>query len=93
MRDAVVPLGGRDWNIRFVRRKDLPSPRYMGLCNRESLELLIYKRLPQFDLLDTLIHECRHAQNRVLFEAEEFIDETSTELARAILKTRVLQDG
>ena len=91
MRDTVVPLGGRIWNIRFVNRKDLPSANYMGLCLPETLDVLVYKRLPRFELLDTLIHECLHAQRP--FESEEFVDSTSTELARAILKTEVLKHG
>ena len=92
MKDSTSILGGQKWSIKFVNRYQLPSRKHMGVCEWDSKTILIYKRLPEFERIDTLIHECRHAQNPVLFEAEEFIDWTSTELARAILKTRILED-
>jgi len=92
MRDADVILGGQTWRIKFVNRKELPSSKHMGICDWNQKTILIYKRLPLELLLDTLIHECRHAQHRVMFEAEEFIDSTSTEIAKSILQTRIITD-
>jgi hypothetical protein len=86
MRDTVVKLGGESWEIRFVRRRDLPKDR-VGECDWNSRVIRVRKDLCRKTVLDTLIHEMRHAQHPVMFEAEEFITNTSTELAIGLIAT------
>jgi len=81
-----VTIRGQPWEIRFVGRKDMPRATW-GDCNRESRVLRVRKDLSPVNFTDTLIHEIRHAQHDVLFEAEEFIDSTSTEIAEILIAT------
>lgn len=53
-----------------------------GECVIETIT--IYNKLKGVDLVDTLIHEMRHAQHPIPYEAEEFINQTSTELAEGL---------
>lgn len=86
MQNCVVILGGEEWEVRFVRRKDLPKG-WLGSCDRSTKIIRVRKDLCYRTILDTLIHEMRHAQHPVLFEAEEFITGTSTELAIGLIAT------
>jgi hypothetical protein len=85
-KDAEVILGGNTWTIKFVTRKDLPKNHY-GDCDWDKRVIRVRRDLCLRSVLDTLIHECRHGQHEVMFEAESFIDRTSTELADALIKT------
>lgn len=81
-----VILGGRTWQIHFVTRKEMPRMTW-GDCDKNKQVIRVRSDLSPQNFLDTLIHELRHAQHPVMFEAEEFVDSTSTELAIAILAT------
>ena len=81
-------LGGREWDIVFVTKKDMPKDTW-GDCNWENAKIRVRKDLSRLNVLDTLIHEMRHAQHHVLFEAEQFITNTSTELAKALVSANI----
>ena len=85
----VVTLGGKEWEIIFTSRSNMPKKTW-GDCDCERNRIRVRTDLSPQNFLDTLIHEMRHAQHPVMFEAEEFIDSTSTELAKGIL--RVLEE-
>ena len=89
MQDTRVILGGIPWDIKFVNKKDLPRDT-LGLCDWDKRLIRVYKRLPRELLVDTLLHEMRHAQHRITYEAEEFINTTSSELARGLIATGVV---
>jgi len=74
------------WTIQFCSRSHMPKKTW-GVCNRDKRLIRVRQDLCELNFLDTLIHEVRHAQHPVLFEAEEFISDTSTELAAALLAT------
>ena len=90
MQDATVKLGGLEWQIRFVTKRQMPRKTW-GDCNRVKKVIRVRKDLSPKNVLDTLIHEMRHAQHPVMFEAEEFINETSTEIADGLVKTGMYQ--
>ena len=86
VRELEVKIGGEPWTLRFVSRREICKKTW-GICDRHNKVILVREDLSDQNLLDTLIHEIRHAQHPILFEAEEFIDSTSTEIARIILDT------
>ncbi len=85
--EIEVTIRDRKWKIQFVDRRAMPRKTW-GDCNRHKQVIRVRKDLSAINFLDTLIHELRHAQHDVMFEAEEFIDSTSTELAEILLQTR-----
>ena len=84
-----VTLGGQPWTLRFVPKSVLPR-KTTGLCLWDTREILIAKGMSAKDLLDTLLHEMRHGQHEVLFEAESYVTWTSTELAEALIATGLI---
>lgn len=74
------------WMVEFCNKAQMPKMTW-GVCNRKENIIRVRQDLCEVNFLDTLIHEIRHAQHPVLFEAEEFISDTSTELAQALLAT------
>jgi Zn-dependent peptidase ImmA (M78 family) len=91
MRSFEITLGGETWTVRWVTRKQMPKNDW-GHCFWDEKLILVRKDLSLQNRLDTLIHELRHAQHKVMFEAEEFIDSTSTELAIGILASGILTE-
>tara|TARA_R100001594_G_scaffold125731_1_gene162807 strand:- start:62 stop:346 length:285 start_codon:yes stop_codon:yes gene_type:complete len=90
MKDIETTLGGERWTIKFVRRKDMPKKTW-GDCDWEAKIIRVRKDLSIVNVLDTLIHELRHGQHQIMFEAEEFIDSTSTELAKALYDAGIIK--
>lgn len=90
MTDATVTLGGEEWQIKFVRRghPKIPKTKW-GICDRINRIIYIRKDLSRRNVLDTLLHEMRHSQHPVLFEAEHFVNWTSTELADGLIATQM----
>lgn len=82
MQDFKTELGNETWSIRFTTKKECGG--HWGTCDRATKTIRIYQKLDGINLLDTLIHEMRHAQHPIPYEAEEFINQTSTELAEAL---------
>ena len=87
--DFEIELSGRLWQVRFVRRADLRKG-YFGLCEYDKRLIRVRYDVCFKTMLDTLIHELRHAQHEVMFEAEDFIDRTSTEIAAGIIKSGIM---
>ncbi|GIW89683.1 MAG: hypothetical protein KatS3mg109_0115 [Pirellulaceae bacterium] len=89
LNDFEFNIRGHTWQVCFVTRRQMPK-RIWGLCLRDKKKILVRKDLSRKNVLDTLIHEVRHAQHEVMFEAEEYIDWTSTNIAEAIEKSGLL---
>jgi len=89
--DCELKLGSETWQLRFVTKGQLPK-NWWGRCRPDKKLIEVRYDLSRKNVLDVLIHEMRHAQHPVMFEAETFIDETSTQLAEGIIKTGLL-DG
>ena len=88
LKDCEVVLGGEKWQIKFVRRRNLPKGwQDYGHCDWTNRTIYVRKDRCKRAVIDTLIHEMRHAQNPILFEAEEFITWTSTEIANGLIAT------
>jgi hypothetical protein len=90
MTDSQVILGGELWTIKFVKRKDMPKKTW-GDCDWDRKIIRVRKDLSPLNVLDTLIHEARHGQHQIMFEAEEFIDSTSTELAKILYEVGMVK--
>lgn len=84
--EIQVKIRGEDWTIRFVTRRQIESDRW-GDCDLELKLIRVRRDVSAKNMLDVLIHEIRHAQHPVLFEAEEFITSTSTEMAEILMAT------
>jgi hypothetical protein len=81
-------LGGERWHVTFVRRRDMPDTR-RGDCNWDKRLIRVRYDVGERTYIDTLIHELRHALSPCDYCAEEWITQTSTELANAILAAGV----
>lgn len=68
----------------MVTRRQLPKKSW-GSCNYDKRLILIRRDLSHRNMLDTMLHEFRHALHPILFCAEDWISDTSTELADALL--------
>lgn len=93
MQDAAVTLGGVEWHIKFVRRNH-PAMRgkKWGLCDWTNKIIYVRKDLSRRNVLDTLLHEMRHSQHEVIFEAESYVNWTSTELADGLIATGIVEE-
>lgn len=91
LKDCEVVLGGELWNIKFVRRHQLPKGwQDYGYCDWDKRTIYVRKDRCKRAVVDTLIHEMRHAQHPVLFEAEDFVNRTSTEITNGLLATGII---
>ena len=86
-RDFDCTLGGREWRIRFVTRRKLPK--LLGTCDWDRREILVRYDQPDADFIDTLLHEMQHALSEMHYAAEDWIEQTSTELATGLLRAGV----
>lgn len=85
MKEPVhVKLRDQWWKIEFHTRRSMPRGVW-GDCNIKTNVIRVRRDLSPKNFVDTLIHEVRHAQHPVLFEAEAFISDTSTEIAEALI--------
>lgn len=92
MQDATITLGREQWQVRFVRRNHPQlGKRCWGKCYWDERTIYVRKDLSRKNIIDTLLHEMRHAQHPVTFEAAEFIDWTSTELAAGLFTTGAVE--
>lgn len=81
-KDAKVKLGGEWWEIRFRPYRSFPDRKAWGLCDQQRRTIYVRSDLSPLNGLDTLIHELLHGQRD--HEAEEFVNDTATELAKAL---------
>lgn len=87
--DFRTKLGGKTWSIYFVRKSHKRLRGNYGICYRDSREIYVRYDVSQKNFIDTLIHECQHALSDMHFSAEEWVTQTSTELAVALLAAGV----
>lgn len=90
MQDCTVKLGGQEWEVIFVTKRQMPKKTW-GICKWEERKIYIRKDLSHKNILDTAIHEFRHGLHPLLFCAEQWVDHTSTELADALIKCGVVE--
>lgn len=91
MEIVEVKINGERWSIRLLtyrqwKKQTLPAKTW-GLCNRSTRTITVRKDLSKQTFLDTLVHELVHAQNELLFEAEETVTRMGTDIAKALLAT------
>lgn len=89
MRDvSKVQLNEKEWQLTFVKKGALPADRW-GDCNVETKVMRVRKDLCDFNVLATAIHEMLHASSFHLLD-EDWVDLTSTEIARVLLKSELV---
>lgn len=91
MESVKTKINGLEWEIQLLtyrqwKSKKLPAKTW-GVCNRDSRTIYVRVDLSKQTFLDTLLHELIHAQNELLFEAEETVTRMGTDIARALLAT------
>lgn len=91
MESVRTKINGLEWEIHLLtyrqwKRKKLP-PKTWGICDRETRTISVRVDLSKQTFLDTLLHELIHAENELLFEAEECVTRMGTDLAKALLAT------
>jgi hypothetical protein len=77
-------LGGKRWTYKRPRSITQDGIECDGLCDSETRTIKVSKSLTGLEELDANIHEMVHATGQFL--DEEFVDESSTEMARALFK-------
>lgn len=89
MRDvSKVQLNEKEWKLTFVKKGALPADRW-GDCNVETKVMRVRKDLSDYNVLATAIHEMLHASSFHLLD-EDWVDVTSTEIARVLLKAELV---
>ncbi len=91
MESVKTKINGCEWTINLLtyrqwNAKRLPKKTW-GVCNRQTKTISVRVDLSKQTFLDTLLHELIHAQNELLFEAEETVTRMGTDIARALLAT------
>ena len=77
------------WTIEFVNKKHMPKETW-GTCDRTSKQIKVRYDLCEETVLDTLLHELLHSNNELLFEAEEFVTDLATALAKSLLASGLI---
>ena len=91
METIKTKLNGKPWTIHLLtrrqwKRQQLPEETW-GWCNRFERTIHVRRDLAAETVLDTLVHELIHAENELLFEAEETVTRMGTDIARALIAT------
>jgi hypothetical protein len=76
-----VKLNNEAWEVHLVDKGEMPAKTW-GDCCLSRRRIRVRRDLSEANVLDTLIHELRHALEPFL--AEEFVDSTSTTLSQAL---------
>lgn len=84
--DFECKLGGKVWHVKFVRRGHPKLEGNLGMCYRYDRELYVRYDVAEKTFMDILIHEIQHSLTDMHFYAEGWVEETSTEIAEALLK-------
>ena len=91
MESVKTKINGCEWTINLLTYSQWNASRLprktWGVCNRDSKTISVRVDLLKQTFLDTLLHELIHAQNELLFEAEETVTRMGTDIARALLAT------
>lgn len=83
-------MNGKVWTVNFTTRQTMPKKTY-GTCDRVARVIKVRKDLSDITVLDTLLHELLHANNEILFEAEEFVTALATSLAKSLLQSGMVE--
>lgn len=91
MEKVQAQINGQTWTIYLLtrrqwKREKLPAETW-GWCNRINRTIHVRRDLSKESVLDTLVHELIHAENELLFEAEEVVTRMGTDIAKALLAT------
>lgn len=81
---SSVRFNGKNWEVMYTKRSDMPK-KVWGSCHDRKNLIKVRTDLSTKNLLDTYIHEMLHAANFHTF-SEEFVDQTATEIARALME-------
>jgi len=91
MESVKTKINGCEWTISLLTYRQWNAARLpkktWGVCNRDTKTISVRVDLSKQTFLDTLLHELIHAQNKLLFEAEETVTRMGTDIARALLAT------
>jgi hypothetical protein len=90
---VLVKINGEQWEVHFTTRKQMPAKTWGDCCGVKK-QIRVRRDLSQQNVIDTLVHELRHAIEPFLDEA--FVDSSSTVLAEALIKCGIeirLDDG
>lgn len=88
MMKAILGNGER-WTIDFVKKDAIPIKTW-GDCNNKTKVIRVRTDLSDVNVLDTFLHEMLHASNYLCF-SEEFVTQTATQMARALLKSGLVK--
>ena len=88
MMKAILGNGER-WTIEFVNKDTIPVKTW-GDCNNKTKVIRVRTDLSDLNVLDTFLHEMLHASNYLCF-SEEFVTQTATQMARALLKSGLVE--
>jgi Zn-dependent peptidase ImmA (M78 family) len=83
-KDFETVLGGKVWKVFFVRKGHPKVPQALGYCYWNDQEIYVRYDLSEKTVRMVLIHELLHGTCRLLFVAEEWVDQTATELNNAL---------
>ncbi len=91
METIKTQINGNQWTIYLLtrrqwKREQLPEETW-GWCDRFAKTIHVRRDLSKETVLDTLVHELIHAENELLFEAEEVVTRMGTDIAKALLAT------
>lgn len=91
MEKVFARLNSSKWEINLLtyrqwNRSKLPKKTW-GLCDRCNKKIFVRCDLSKQAFLDTLLHELIHAENEILFEAEETVTRMGTDISKALLAT------
>jgi hypothetical protein len=84
--DFKTKIGGRTWQIRFVRKDHPKVVKCWGKCYWEPREIYVRHDLARSTVREVLIHEMIHATCRLMFVAEEWVDHSATEINNGLNK-------
>ncbi len=81
-------LAGQTWHVEFrnyrqMQRDPLTRGNW-GICDWDSKRIFVRYDLSERNFVDTLLHELRHSLSHQDYCAEDWIAQTSTEIAKAM---------
>jgi hypothetical protein len=80
-------IGGQEWNIRFVRKTHSALQGNLGICYWDTREIYVRYDMAKSTIRMVLIHELLHATCPMLYCAEEWVDQTASEIAASLQRS------
>ena len=87
MLDCIINLGGKAWNV--VWKSEVDNGENTGHCDYDRQRLLICDSLDDEERIETVIHECLHAQ--FPWMTEESVTASAKELTDALFATGTIR--